>query len=110
MRYTGLLRFKHLGVNMAKKPSKRKIAEVEQEVAEIEEVEKLEAPAEVKVIEVEEEPVEVIDGTHERAELIRSFFPQVADVFSEDFDESNPDHIVIAAFVAGRRGMLHRWG
>ena len=78
------------------------------QVAEVAEIETPAAPEEVKAI--EPEPVEVIDGTHERAELIRSFFPKVTDVFSEDFDETNPDHIVIAAFIAGRRGMLHRWG
>ena len=49
-------------------------------------IEKLEAPEEIKVLEVEQEveqdePVTVIDGTHERAELIRGFFPAAADVF-----------------------------
>lgn len=101
---------------MPKKPSKKQIEEIK-------EIEKLEAPAEIKrgvtnqyfapakieMVEVEQdEPVEVIDGTHERAELIRSFFPAAADVFSGDFDESNPDHLVIAAFTVGRRGMLRR--
>jgi len=88
---------------MAKKATK-------QQLAEIDEVEKPEVPTEFidTKAEQEPEPVEVIDGTHERAESIRQFFPAVADVFNGEFDESNPDHLVIAAFTIGRRGMLRR--
>lgn len=43
-----------------------------------------------------------------KADLIRSQFAEINNVEGVPFDASNPDHLLIAAFTVGARGLLRR--
>ncbi len=44
----------------------------------------------------------------EKVEQIISFFPEVGQIFGEPFDPDNQNHLILAAFYVGSRGLLRR--
>lgn len=76
----------------------------------------------VKKIEKEEEPVdqplvsnkvvgvkpELNTKVQDKANQISALFSEIMDIEGEKFDASNPDHVIIAAYLVGLRGVLRR--
>lgn len=43
-----------------------------------------------------------------KATQIQSFMDQVGDIEGEPFDPSLPEHLIVAAWIIGRKGMLRK--
>lgn len=57
---------------------------------------------------VEAEVIDPAVPAQTKAELIASFFPEVGDIDGQPFDETNPEHVIIAAYLVGAGKLLRR--
>ena len=62
--------------------------------------------AKKKKVEEVEEVAPQVDPFEAKAEQIKSLFAELDGIEGIEIDESNPNHIVIAAWMVGRRGLL----